>query len=87
MGFDIIWHEKITDDLKGISRDTARKIIGRIKDYLATSPISLGKPLKGRFAGLYRYRYGDWRVIYSIDAASQTITILRISHRKDIYDK
>lgn len=25
------------------------------------------KPLKGEYAGLYRYRIGDYRVIYSID--------------------
>ena len=39
--------------------------------------------LKGRFAGLRKYRFGDYRVIYAI--LDDEVLVLRIRHRKDVY--
>ena len=33
----------------------------------------------------WRIRVGDYRVIYEIDDVHQTITILHIGHRRDVY--
>lgn len=33
----------------------------------------------------YRIRIGTYRVIYLIDKGSQTITIIKIAHRKEVY--
>jgi mRNA interferase RelE/StbE len=43
------------------------------------------KRLKGTFAGMLRYRVGDWRVLYQVDEAQSLITILLIAHRSDVY--
>ena len=40
----------------------------------------------GIFKGLYRYRYGSYRIIYAIDRGSVVILILRIADRKDVYE-
>ena len=79
------WHEEAIVDLKKIDRQKQKKIMARIKDYLSTPPLSLGKPLKGIFKGLYRYRYGSYRIIYAIDRESVVILILRIADREDVY--
>lgn len=44
------------------------------------------KPLKGDFAGYWRFRVGDWRVIYRIDDPSGTVLVLTIAHRRDVYE-
>ncbi|MDO9350111.1 MAG: type II toxin-antitoxin system mRNA interferase toxin, RelE/StbE family [Deltaproteobacteria bacterium] len=41
--------------------------------------------LKGQFAGLRKYRVGDYRVIYAI--LGDDVLVLRIGHRKDVYKK
>lgn len=41
--------------------------------------------LKGQFAGLRKYRIGDYRVIYAI--LGDDVLVLRIGHRKDVYKK
>jgi mRNA interferase RelE/StbE len=84
--YSIQWHEEAINDLKIIDRQTQTKIIARVKDYLSKDPISLGKPLQGIFKGLYRYRYGSYRIIYAIDRGSVVILILRIADRKDVYE-
>ena len=85
MAYDVIWHEKALDDLKSLDKQTSKKIIDRVKNYLSQSPENIGKPLKGVLKGLYRYRLGDYRIIYAIDRAENQISILYIRHRKDIY--
>ncbi len=43
------------------------------------------KPLKGPFAGAYRYRVGDLRVIYTINDLSITVSVIAIAKRSDAY--
>ncbi|MCL4377147.1 MAG: type II toxin-antitoxin system RelE/ParE family toxin [Actinobacteria bacterium] len=33
----------------------------------------------------YRIRIGDYRVVYTIDKENQTILIIKIGHRREIY--
>jgi mRNA interferase RelE/StbE len=40
--------------------------------------------LKGKFAGLRKYRVGDYRLIYAI--LGQQVVVTRVSHRKEAYD-
>ena len=49
-------------------------------------PRSSGKALAGNLAGRWRYRVGDYRLVCEIDDEKIIITILRIEHRKNIYD-
>ena len=43
------------------------------------------KRLRGPLAGQFRYRVGDWRIVYTVDEAQQTVTILLIVHRSQAY--
>jgi len=85
LAYSIRWHEKVLKDLKALDRKNAGDIVKRVKAYLVKDPVSLGKPLKGIFHGLYRYRYGDYRVINAVNQPEREILILRIGHRKDVY--
>lgn len=85
--YKILWIEEALDDLKNITHKTALKIDEKINSYLAQSPKELGKPLTGKYQGLYRYRYGDYRIIYEIDLENNAIVINRIGHRSAIYKK
>lgn len=44
------------------------------------------KSLKGEYAGLYRYRIGDYRVIYSINDDQVQVFVLAIAHCSKAYD-
>lgn len=85
MKYRVVWDEKALEDLRQLDAKTATKIIVRVRDYLTENPIGLGKALAGMFKGLYRYRYGDYRVIYAISRQVIIITIVRVSFRRDAY--
>jgi len=59
------------------------KIINAIQDLSESQRPSGVKKLSGRDA--WRIRIGNYRVIYEIDDNRQTVLIVNIDHRKDIY--
>jgi mRNA interferase RelE/StbE len=44
------------------------------------------KALKGDYAGYYRYRIGDYRVIYSVDDELVQVFVVAIAHRSEVYE-
>lgn len=51
------------------------------------NPRQFGKALVGNLKGLWRYRYGDYRIIVHIQDNELIILALEVGHRKDIYKK
>ena len=46
-----------------------------------------GKPLKGDLRGYWSFRVGIYRIIYSIHDQEIFVDVLRIHHRKEVYEK
>jgi mRNA interferase RelE/StbE len=44
------------------------------------------KPLTGPLKGLFRFRAGDYRIVYQIDVAKKIVYVVRIAHRKEAYE-
>ena len=42
--------------------------------------------LRGNLAGRYRYRIGDYRIVYLVDEDSKVVSVTLIAHRSKIYD-
>lgn len=83
--YKVLWKETARNSFKNINRNIALKIYDRVENHLIKAPKQLGKALVGQYKGLYRYRYGDYRVLYEIDSENKSIIIVRIGNRKDIY--
>ncbi|HRB98720.1 MAG TPA: type II toxin-antitoxin system RelE/ParE family toxin [Dermatophilaceae bacterium] len=52
---------------------------------LLENPHRVGKRLRPPLADRYSARRGTYRVLYRIDEATRTVTVLAIGHRGDIY--
>lgn len=48
--------------------------------------VSGAKPLRGKLAGNFRIRTGDYRVIVNYTKATDTVTVWKIGYRGGIYD-
>ena len=44
------------------------------------------RALVGPLAGCFRYRVGDYRVVYTINEATRTVSVINIAHRRDVYE-
>lgn len=52
---------------------------------LAENPYRVGKPLRFDLEGLHSARRGPYRLIYEIDDTTETVNVVRVSHRADAY--
>ncbi len=82
MKYSIAFKKSVSRDLKKIDREQVEKILLKIDQELSTEA---GKypELKGSFSGLRKCRIGNYRIIFTI--INDTVLILRIKHRKDVY--
>lgn len=84
MAYNIIYKKSVHRDLKKLSKAERGRILDKIEEELSEKADAY-PVLKGKFAGLRKYRAGDYRVIYAI--LGDDVLILRIGHRRDIYKK
>jgi mRNA interferase RelE/StbE len=54
-------------------------------DAIASNPQRLGKPLRFELEGYLSARRGPYRIIYRIDDATRSITVVAVAHRADVY--
>ena len=83
--YKVLWDNAALEDLKQLDKNTARKIVDKVSNYLAIDPVNLGKSLSGPLRGLKRYRYGNYRIIYELHNTQMTIFVVRIGHRGSVY--
>ncbi len=84
MPYNVVYKKSVSRDLKKLAKTEATRILNQIEKELSRNPESY-PVLKGKFAGLRKFRIGDYRIIYAI--LGTDIIILRIGHRKEVYRK
>lgn len=79
--------ERALKELKKLGQEAQRQIIKYLRERVAKTenPRTSGNALVGNFAGLWRYRLGEYRIICQIKDKELIILVLRIAHRKNVY--
>jgi len=78
----VSYKDSVGKDLKKLDKPTAKKVVQQLEQSLSKNP-DTGEPLSGEFRGLFKYRVGDYRVVYV--KVPGGVLILRIRHRRDVY--
>jgi len=81
----IVFKKPVLKELRRLGAAEALRVAVAIAEELSDLP-QRHKPLVGPLAGLRRLRVGDVRVVFAILNAPERVVILRVSHRKDVYD-
>ncbi len=76
----------VKDDLASVSKSNRDQIRKSIEKKLAHNPIEFGKPLQYSLKGLRRLRVRDYRVIFQIEEEKKIVLIVKIGHRKEVYE-
>ena len=85
MPYTIEIEKRCLRELKKLDTKIVNKAFRIIEEEIAHDPY-IGKPLKGKYKGLFSYRFSEYRIVYEIYMKKITIVILRIAHRKNVYD-
>ena len=84
MTYEIIFSDKALKQLKKLDRAVQERIITAL-ERIRIRPGSYVTKLVSDPG--YRFRVGDYRVIMDIDNNVLHILVLKVSHRKNIYDR
>ncbi|MEK7544878.1 MAG: type II toxin-antitoxin system RelE/ParE family toxin [Patescibacteria group bacterium] len=84
----VFYTEYARRDLLKLERKIAQRVVKKIAFYSEQEdPLSFAKQLTDSRLGMYRFRIGDYRALFDVDAKGRVfiLMILRIKHRKDVY--
>lgn len=88
MGWSVDFDPAAFKELAHLDKEIQRRILRYLRDRLSTEedPRRFGKPLRGDKIGLWRYRVGDHRIICALEEQEQRIRVLRVGHRRYVYN-
>lgn len=84
MTYDIVFSDKALNQLKKMEKNVQERIIA-VLERIRLRPESYVTKLVGDPG--YKLRVGDYRIILDIDNKILRILILKVGHRKNIYDR
>lgn len=75
---------KALKDLRKLNKITQKQIIKKLNFYLKSpKPLDYAEKLTDFKDGDYRFRIGAYRITFDVE--TNTIMILRVQHRREIY--
>ena len=88
MTWTVEFDDAAAKELRKLDRQTQHEILRYLRERVATDedPRRFGKPLSRELAGLWRYRVRHYRLICNIEDSKFVVLVLRVGHRKDIYE-
>lgn len=86
MAYKIAYHPLvIKEDINCLPANMRDRIREAIEQRILRDPLQAGKPLRQSLKGHRKMRVGDYRIIYRLE--QNLVIILKIGHRKDVYEK
>jgi mRNA interferase RelE/StbE len=80
--YKVLLTQRALNDLDGLEKQDRIRIIKKLKEY-ASKPLRDTRKLESPKIGTYRFRVGDFRIVFDIDG--ENLVVLRVGHRKTIY--
>jgi mRNA interferase RelE/StbE len=79
---EIVLTARALRDFKKIDQATRQRIAAKLRE-CAENPTVVARNLRDARIGTWRLRIGDYRAVFDIDG--ETLVVLRLGHRRDIY--
>jgi mRNA interferase RelE/StbE len=84
--YKVEWKRSAVKELRVLPRDAVKRILQAVGQ-LSGNPCPVGARKLSGSEHTYRIREGNYRVIYTVSASSMVVEVIRVGHRKDVYDR
>ena len=84
MKYKLVYTKRAERDIAGLDSKTKERI-GKTLLRFEEEPLRYAEKLSDPILGTYRFRIGDYRVIFDIEG--NEIIVLRVGHKREIYRK
>ena len=86
--FEVVLTAVAQDDIRQLERPIRERLMDKLRWIGENALLLVHQPLKGeQWAGAYKYRAGDYRIIYTLDIEKQHLKVLKVGHRRDVYKR
>lgn len=89
MSYSLKWTGPALNDLVTCDRNTSDRIVSKVEFWCKQlNPLRFAKKLTNAKVGDYRFRVGDYRILFELDTDGliTILVILRVRHRRKAYD-
>ena len=84
MKYEYVFTRAAVKDIEKLDSVVKKRIKQKLEFFIIQpDPLLVAKKLVNAKAGTYRWRVGDYRIIFDVD--EDKIVILQVQHRKNIY--
>jgi len=82
--YKVVFTQSAAKDLKALDKKLQKRILEKIQHYTSGNSLFGAKKLTNHRIGQFSFRVGDYRILFDLDET--TVVILKIEHRKGVYD-
>ncbi len=88
MTWSVEWEDAAVKELHKLDKQAQKDIFRYCRECITTDddPRRFGKQLSRKLTGLWHFRVRNYRMICNIEDDNLIVLVLRIGHRKDVYE-
>ena len=84
--FVVILTPEAQHDVLALSAVIRKRILDKLEWIGVNAPLIRHQALQGKqWEGMYKYRVGNYRLIYQLNVPERQVVVLKVGHRRDIY--
>ncbi|MBA4379624.1 MAG: type II toxin-antitoxin system mRNA interferase toxin, RelE/StbE family [Anaerolinea sp.] len=86
MPYRVILTPEAQDDLRRLNAGVRNRLLDKLEWMGENAELLHHQVLQGEeWSGCYKYRIGDYRIIYQLDRSLGKVIILKVGHRREVY--
>jgi mRNA interferase RelE/StbE len=84
--FRVILMPEAQTDIKRLDPALQTRILNKLEWMGQNAELLRHQALRGEeWVGCFKYRAGDYRIIYQVEWSTEKLIILKVGHRRDVY--
>ena len=84
--YQVVLTPEAQTDLKRIAAATRTRLLDKLEWIGENAELVQHQALQGdEWKGSYKYRVGDYRIIYRIEPSLAKLLVLKVGHRREVY--
>ncbi len=84
--FQVILTPEAQTDVKRLDPALQTRILDKLEWMEQNAELLRHQALRGKeWGGCFKYRVGDYRIIYQVEWSTEKLVILKVGHRREVY--
>lgn len=84
MAYSLTIHRSAAKAIKALPKAEQQAVLEKLRR-LSADPRTMPDVTKLTGQDAYRFRVGDWRVVYAVDHDLRAVAVAKVAHRSEVY--